>query len=169
MIGIVDFHTRELILARALASDKSPASIIRQRKRRAGSGSGNRREKGLRRPSGRYRVRRLAARQTSGQDRANLYSEITDKIITELEAGRIPWVQPWGSGSAKAPIGMPRNATTGRAYSGINILMLWASVIENRFSTQSRLTFRQAAAGGNVRKGERSTMVVYANRFVPVE
>ena len=28
-------------------------------------------------------------------DRTNLYAEITDKIIAELEAGRVPWVQPW--------------------------------------------------------------------------
>ena len=27
----------------------------------------------------------------AGQDRANLYNEITDKIIAELEAGRVPW------------------------------------------------------------------------------
>jgi hypothetical protein len=36
----------------------------------------------------------LAAR--TGQDRAGIYTEITDKIIAELRAGRIPWVQPWG-------------------------------------------------------------------------
>jgi antirestriction protein ArdC len=113
-------------------------------------------------------MRRSAARPAPAPDRVNLYSEITDKIIAELEAGRVPWVQPWGSSSAKAPIGVPRNATTGRAYSGINILILWASVIESGFSSQNWLTFRQAAAvGGNVRKGERSTMVVYANRFIP--
>ncbi len=28
-------------------------------------------------------------------DRSSLYQEITDKIIAELEAGRLPWVQPW--------------------------------------------------------------------------
>ncbi|OYW32417.1 MAG: antirestriction protein ArdC [Rhizobiales bacterium 12-66-7] len=36
----------------------------------------------------------------TGQDRANLYDEITDKIIAELEAGRFPWVQPWGKSTA---------------------------------------------------------------------
>ena len=30
-------------------------------------------------------------------DRTNLYAEITDRIIAELEAGRVPWVQPWGT------------------------------------------------------------------------
>jgi hypothetical protein len=41
----------------------------------------------------------------------------TTKIIAELEAGRAPWVQPWGTASAKTPLAMPRNAATGRRYS----------------------------------------------------
>ncbi|MGY3149578.1 antirestriction protein ArdC [Bradyrhizobium sp. USDA 3397] len=48
----------------------------------------------------------------TGHDRANLYSEITDKIIAELEAGRVPWVQPWGTAAAKAPLAIPKNAST---------------------------------------------------------
>jgi antirestriction protein ArdC len=102
------------------------------------------------------------------RDRTNLYSEITDKIIAELEAGRVPWIQPWGTATAKAPLGLPKNASTGRTYSGINVLLLWGAVIERGFSGQSWLTFRQALSlGGNVRKGERGTTVVYADRFVP--
>ncbi len=101
-------------------------------------------------------------------DRTNLYSEITDKIIAELQAGRVPWVQPWGTAAAKAPLGLPKNASTNRQYSGINVLLLWGAVIERGFSGQSWLTFRQALSlGGNVRKGERGTTVVYADRFVP--
>ena len=107
-------------------------------------------------------------RVRAGQDRASLYDEITDKIIAELEAGRVPWVQPWGTASAKAPLAMPKNASTDRAYSGINVLLLWGSTIEQGFAGQSSLTFRQALSlGGHVRKGERGTTVVYADRFVP--
>jgi len=63
---------------------------------------------------------------------------------------------------------MPRNASTHRRYSGINVLILWGAVIERGFSSQSWLTFRQALGlGGNVRKGERGTTVVYADRFTP--
>lgn len=109
-----------------------------------------------------------AARARSGQDRTSLYSEITDKIIAELEAGRAPWVQPWGTAAAKAPLAMPKNAATDRRYSGINVLILWGAVIECGFVGQSWLTFRQALAlGGNVRKGEHGTTVVYADRFTP--
>ena len=104
----------------------------------------------------------------SGADRANLYDEITDKIIAELEAGRFPWVQPWGKATAQAPLGLPQNASTGRIYSGINILILWGAVVEHGFPGQSWLTFRQALSlGGNVRKGECGTTVVYADRFTP--
>jgi len=108
------------------------------------------------------------ARARDARNRTGLYEEITDKIIAELEAGRIPWVQPWGTAAANAPLAMPQNAVTRRRYSGINVLILWGAVIERGFSGQSWLTFRQAVSlGGNVRKGERGTAVVYADRFVP--
>lgn len=110
------------------------------------------------------------SRARAGNDRASLYDEITDKIIAELEVGRVPWVQPWGTAAAKAPLALPKNAVTGRQYGGINILVLWGSVIEHGFAGQSWLTFRQALTfGGHVRKGERGTTVVYADRFVPAE
>ena len=60
------------------------------------------------------------ARVRAGNDRASLYSEITDKIIAELEAGRILWMQPWGTAAIKASLAMPRNAATQRRYSGLN-------------------------------------------------
>lgn len=107
-------------------------------------------------------------RRGAAAGRSNLYDEITDKIIKELEAGRLPWVQPWGSAAANAPLALPRNASTGRAYSGINVLILWGAVVEQGYTGQSWLTFRQALAlGGNVRKGEHGTTIVYADRFVP--
>jgi antirestriction protein ArdC len=111
---------------------------------------------------------RHAPRARAGSDRASVYDEITNKIIAELEAGRVPWVQPWGTAAAKAPLAMPKNAATGRQYSGINVLILWGAVVEHGFPGQSWLTFRQALAlGGHVRKGERGTTVVYADRFIP--
>jgi antirestriction protein ArdC len=105
-----------------------------------------------------------------GADRTSLYDDITNKIIAELEAGRVPWVQLWGTAAAKAPLAMPANAATGRQYSGINVLILWGAVIEHGFPVQSWLTFRQALSlGGHVRKGERGTTVVYADRFIPAD
>jgi antirestriction protein ArdC len=111
---------------------------------------------------------RHAIRARAGEDRASLYDEITDKIIAELDAGRVPWVKPWDTPTAKAPLAMPQNAVTVRRYSGINVLILWRAVIERGFSGQSWLTFRRALSlGADVRKCERGTTVVYADRFVP--
>ena len=102
----------------------------------------------------------------SFSDRTSLYQEITDKVIRELEQGRVPWVQPWGY--ITAPLGMPKNAATGRAYSGVNILILWIACTERGFTGQKWLTFRQALKiGAHVRKGEKGTTIVYADRFVP--
>ncbi|UZK70950.1 ArdC-like ssDNA-binding domain-containing protein [Sphingomonas sp. S1-29] len=84
-----------------------------------------------------------------------------------LILGRVPWVQPWGRAGGAAP-GLPRNALSARSYSGINVLILWGAVIEHGYPSQGWLTFKQAlSAGGSVRKGERGTTVVYADRFVP--
>jgi antirestriction protein ArdC len=118
------------------------------------------------------------AQRPPAGDRASLYDEVTRRIIGELEAGRVPWVQPWSSeacsvgggldGSGAPVPGLPRNAATGRTYSGINVLILWAEVIARGWASQGWLTFRQAlGAGGNVRKGECGTQVVYADRFTP--
>jgi antirestriction protein ArdC len=101
-------------------------------------------------------------------ERTNFYDDITSKIIAELQEGRVPWVRPWGAPTTKAQLAMPNNASTSRTYSGINVLILWGAVIQHGFSGQSWLTFRQTLAlGGHVRKGERGTTVVYADRFVP--
>ncbi|MGN6620563.1 MAG: ArdC family protein [Sphingomonas sp.] len=113
------------------------------------------------------RSRRSAAR---GEPRADLYAEVTARIIAELDAGRFPWVQPWSAAQASGGAGcaLPRNALSGRPYSGINVLILWGAVIEHRWPSQSWLTFRQALdAGGCVRKGEHGVTVVYADRFTP--
>jgi antirestriction protein ArdC len=79
---------------------------------------------------------RSTTRARAGRDWPSLYHEITDKIIAGLEAGRVPWVQPWGTLAAKASLAMPKNAATRRQYSGIDVLILWGAVIEHGFSAQ---------------------------------
>jgi len=115
-------------------------------------------------------TKRSASREVGkerAESRVNLYDEVTQRIVSELETGRLPWVQPWGTTGGIGP-GLPRNALTARPYSGVNILLLWGAVIENGWPSQSWLTFRQAQeAGGCVRKGERGQCVVYADRFTP--
>jgi antirestriction protein ArdC len=113
------------------------------------------------------KVRKAALRAARDDaPRVSLHDEVTATIIAQLEAGVFPWVQPWSASAAG--IGLPRNAVSGRCYSGINVLVLWGAVIESGFASQDWLTFRQAlAAGGSVRKGERGQTIFYADRFTP--
>jgi antirestriction protein ArdC len=104
----------------------------------------------------------------TGIQRDNLYREITDKIIAELEQGIVPWVQPWSSSKQLCPLGLPVNGLTRRSYSGINILLLWSALEERGFASPYWVTFKQCIAmGGSVRKGEKGTHVYFADRFVP--
>lgn len=104
----------------------------------------------------------------SESTRQSLYGEVTRRVIAELEAGRLPWVKAWDAAACECA--MPQNATTGRRYSGINVLILWAAVVEGGYASQRWLTYKQAqAAGGNVRKGECGTTICYSDRFTPKE
>ena len=106
--------------------------------------------------------------RAQGAAKPSLYDDITDQIVAELEAGAVPWVKPWTSSGAA--LGLPRSAATRRAYSGINVLILWDAVLRKGYAAQEWLTFKQALAlGGHVRKGERGTTICYADTFVPRE
>ena len=132
----------------------------------AGSAATRGTSKGASRDKGRRAARARHGVAGDGASRVSLYDEVTAKIIAQLEAGCFPWAQPWSS--AAAVPGLPRNAVTGRAYSGVNVLILWGAVIEGCYPSQDWLTFRQAlAAGGCVRKGERGQPIFYADRFTP--
>ncbi|TPG56567.1 ArdC family protein [Sphingomonas glacialis] len=121
----------------------------------------------MREAASRRSRRKGAGDDRQSESRVNLYDEVTARIVSELEAGRLPWVQPWSASGGTGP-GLPRNALTARTYSGVNVLILWGAVIEHGWPSQSWLTFRQAQeAGGCVRKGERGQCVVYADRFTP--
>ena len=51
----------------------------------------------------------------------------------------------------------------GKPYRGVNVLMLWASAMEKGYGSPIWMTYRQAAElGGQVRKGEKGSLVVYA-------
>jgi antirestriction protein ArdC len=99
---------------------------------------------------------------------SDIYDEITAKVIVQLEAGTLPWVQPWQSRTGSAFNGMPANAATGRGYSGVNVLLLWIAQFDAGYNASQWVTFKQALdMGGHVRKGERATTAVFANTFIP--
>jgi len=86
----------------------------------------------------------------------DVFQEVTDKIITALESGTSPWKKPWKDNGLD-PFN-PHNAVSGRSYNGINWLLLSLAP----YASTGWLTYKQAQAiGGNVKKGEKGTMITY--------
>jgi antirestriction protein ArdC len=76
----------------------------------------------------------------------DVYSIITERIIEKLEAGTVPWHEPWRS------IGAPRNLMSKKFCRGVNIWLLTVQDYTSPYWT----TMRQInELGGQVRKGER--------------
>ena len=88
----------------------------------------------------------------------DIYQSVTEKIIDQLEQGVVPWVKPWSAN----PDPLPRNASSGRHYRGINTLILGLEATLNGYASNRWMTFRQALElGGCVRKGEKAIQVVF--------
>ncbi|MEE9398523.1 MAG: zincin-like metallopeptidase domain-containing protein [Methylococcales bacterium] len=93
----------------------------------------------------------------------DVYTRITDKIMADLEQGVRPWLKPWNVEHAAGKITRPLRHN-GQPYSGINVLSLWMDAEEKGFFAPIWMTFRQSKElGGHVRKGEKGSLVVYAN------
>lgn len=94
----------------------------------------------------------------------DIYKEITNQIIEAIETGALNNEKLWQDTAA---LGMPANFQTRKQYSGVNVLVLWATAKRKGHSSNYWLTFNQAQAiGGKVRKGEKAVMGVY---FQPLE
>lgn len=94
---------------------------------------------------------------------ADLYQSVTDTIIKQLEAGTCPWTRPW---TIKGGGIMPRNYASKRAYSGINVVILWDAQIRNDYPSSLWLTYKQAQGiGAQVKGGEKSTRVVFTSKL----
>lgn len=92
--------------------------------------------------------------------KVDMYQVVTDKIIAALDKGVKPWVCPWQKNTLGE--GLPINFETKKAYSGINVLLLWAAASEAGYSSNQFLTYKQAQAlGAQVRKGEKGTTIIY--------
>jgi antirestriction protein ArdC len=84
-----------------------------------------------------------------------VYEIITNRIIEKLEVGIIPWHKPWRSVE-----GMPKNLISKKEYRGINVFMLAVQGYESPYW----LSCKQAGElGGNVKKGEKGTPVIFWN------
>lgn len=94
--------------------------------------------------------------------RSDVYAEITDTIIAALEAGTIPWHQPW-----EATAGLPTSMSSRKTYRGVNVFLLAMAAGAKGYRSSWWGTFGQIdKLGGKVRKGEKSTMVVFWKRLV---
>ena len=102
-------------------------------------------------------------------ERQDVYTRITGKIISSLEQGVRPWIKPWSADNAAGRIVRPLRHN-GQPYSGINILMLWGAAVEFGFTAPLWMTFKQAAElNAHVKKGEKGSLVVYANKITKTE
>jgi len=83
-----------------------------------------------------------------------VYRAVTDRMVEALERGVVPWRRPW------TLAGRPRSLSTGRAYQGVNTWLLSLACQEHGWASPWFGTYRQIRErGGQVRKGERSTLV----------
>jgi antirestriction protein ArdC len=97
--------------------------------------------------------------------REDLYTRVNNRIIADLEKGVHPWFKPWSVGNAEGRIVRPLRFNF-RPYTGVNTLTLWCDMAEKGYSNPVHMTYKQAnELGGQVRKGEHGSMVVYADRY----
>jgi antirestriction protein ArdC len=89
----------------------------------------------------------------------SIYEDVTNRILKQLEAGKIPWRKTW-------TCGLPKSLASGHEYRGVNILVLGSTKHASRYW----MTYLQAVKlGGHVRKGEKATPVVYWKWRTPEE
>ena len=94
------------------------------------------------------------------REKRDIHAEITAQIIAAIEANpgaaQMPWLRP------NAPLVLPVNALSRKPYNGINVLTLWTTSDACGYEKPLWATYKQwAELGAQVRKGEKSTLVVF--------
>lgn len=85
----------------------------------------------------------------------DLYQIITDKVVSQMETAGSNWINPFNKGRGSM---RPINAVTGKAYRGINTVLLNFTP----FASNAWAGFNQwKAKGCTVKKGEKATMIVF--------
>jgi antirestriction protein ArdC len=107
---------------------------------------------------------------------ANKLDVVTQKLIKQMEAGKVPWQKPWKSGRYK---NLPFNATTGAQYHGINILLLWLTEQFDERSCNGWMTFYQMRKikanliqlpnADKGKTGQKSTLICKSDTFIPAK
>ena len=104
-----------------------------------------------------------------GVGRKDVYTKVTERIISDLEQGIRPWMKPWSAEHTAGRITKPLRHN-GTPYRGMNILLLWGEAMAKGYAAPMWMTYKQAQElGANVRKGEHGSLVVYANTISKTE
>ena len=99
----------------------------------------------------------------------DVYTRVTNRIIADLEKGVRSWLKPWSAAHPAGSITRPLRHN-GTPYRGVNVVLLWGEAQEKGYSAPIWMTYKQASElGGQVRKGEHGSLVVYANRITRTE
>ena len=99
----------------------------------------------------------------------DIYSQITQKIINDLEKGQLTWRKPWSDKNLAGNVMRPLRWND-IPYTGINTIMLWATAAEKGYASPYWMTYRQATdMKAHIRKGEKGATVVYADKFTKEE
>ena len=94
--------------------------------------------------------------------RQGVYTRVTDQITAALELGTRPWHQPWSVRHSVGRITLPLRHN-GVPYAEI---MLWGAAVAVGYVSPFWMTFKQALElNAHVRKCEKASLVVYANKF----
>lgn len=98
--------------------------------------------------------------------RKDLYQEVTDTIVAQLEKGVVPWQKPWQSDKEDYSFCIPKNISSGHDYRGINIVLLWAAAQKKEFKSNEWATYKQWKFQDEaIRKDEKGSLIVYYDTF----
>src|SRR6266853_1399710 len=102
----------------------------------------------------------MSTYENTSTEKPDVYRKVTDAIINAIELGVGNWRMPWHTSGRFAS--SPINATSKKAYRGINTVCLWAAAEAKGYDSGEWATYAQwQEHGAQVRKGEKSTCVVF--------
>src|SRR5438477_11355847 len=102
----------------------------------------------------------MSTNEHTATDKLDVYRKVTDQIITAIEKGVGNWKMPWHTSGRFAS--SPINAASRKTYRGINCVCLGAAADAKGYESGEWGTYAQwQERGAQVRKGEKSTTVVF--------
>lgn len=98
----------------------------------------------------------------SGFSKTDIYTKITNEIISAIEAGAADFEMPW---HRQAEAGLPRNPVTKKLYRGVNTLALWIIRRKAGFASSYWASYLQwKSLGAQVRQGQKGATIVFYQR-----